>query len=470
VKRQAGRDYLPVVSNRQTVCGLVEFVLLVLAFVAAVGIRFHDDPSGRPFDHNLLWLKAVINALILQVCIYYTDLYEDSAMRRRIEVLLRFAQAFFFGTLILTLVYYVAPPLEVGRGILLIFLPLSLAALLLWRSAFVWVVGREVLSDSVLILGTGQAAQHVVLEIQRREPWGFRVAGFIGQHAAEVGKRLVNPTVIGTVEDMPSLLALHRINLIVVALEDRRGTMPVHELLRARLEGVRVEEATNFLERLTGKIVLKNLRPSWLVFSHGFNKPRLFRSSKRAVELMVAALLVGLAAPLMLIVALLVRVDSGGPVLYRQERVGEKGRVFPLFKFRTMRQDAEAGTGPVWASKDGDPRITRVGRFLRKTRLDELPQLLNVLRGEMAFVGPRPERPHFVENLRKVIPYYDERHSVKPGITGWAQIKFGYGSTIEDAEEKLQYDLYYIKHMSLIFDLGIVVDTLKVVVVGKGAR
>jgi exopolysaccharide biosynthesis polyprenyl glycosylphosphotransferase len=188
------------------------------------------------------------------------------------------------------------------------------------------------------------------------------------------------------------------------------------------------------------------------------------------VELVVAALLMAVAAPLMLLVAVVVRVDSPGAVLYRQERVGEKGRVFPLYKFRTMRPDAEAATGPVWASTGGDPRITRVGRLLRKTRLDELPQLLNVLRGEMAFVGPRPERPHFVENLRKVIPYYEERHSVKPGITGWAQIKFGYGSTIEDAEEKLQYDLYYIKHMSLIFDLGIVVDTLKVIVVGKGAR
>jgi exopolysaccharide biosynthesis polyprenyl glycosylphosphotransferase len=172
----------------------------------------------------------------------------------------------------------------------------------------------------------------------------------------------------------------------------------------------------------------------------------------------------------MLIVAVVVRLDSPGPVLYRQERVGEKGKTFMLFKFRTMRQDAEASTGPVWASRDGDPRITRVGRFMRKTRLDELPQLFNVLRGEMAFVGPRPERPHFVENLRKVIPYYDERHSVKPGITGWAQIKFGYGSTIEDAEEKLQFDLYYVKHMSLIFDVGIIVDTLKVVLVGKGAR
>jgi sugar transferase (PEP-CTERM system associated) len=470
VKRQAGRDYLPQASNRQTVCALVEFVLLILAFVAAVGIRFYQHPSGRPFDLHLLWLKAAVSALILQVCMYYTDLYEDSAMRRRVEVLLRFGQAFLFGTLILVLVYYAVPPLQVGRGILLIFLPLSLAAVALWRAFFAWLVGREALSDSVLILGTGQAAQHVVVEILRREPWGFRVVGFIGQHPTEVGKRLVNPTVIGTVKDIQALVSEHHITLIVVALEDRRGTMPVQELLRARLEGVRVEEATNFLERLTGKIVLKNLRPSWLVFSRGFNKPRLFRSTKRAVELVVAAVMMGLAAPLMLIVALVVRLDSAGPVLYRQERVGEKGRVFPLYKFRTMRQDAEAGTGPVWASKDGDPRITRVGRFLRKTRLDELPQLLNVLRGEMAFVGPRPERPHFVENLRKVIPYYDERHGVKPGITGWAQIKFGYGSTIEDAEEKLQYDLYYVKHMSLIFDLGIVVDTLKVIVVGKGAR
>jgi sugar transferase (PEP-CTERM system associated) len=285
-----------------------------------------------------------------------------------------------------------------------------------------------------------------------------------------VGRSLVNPSVIGTLPDLLPLVQSHRVSLIIVALDDRRGKMPVSELLQCRLAGIRVEEGTSFYERLTGKIQVRNLRPSWLVFSQGFNKPRLLLTGKRAGELVTAALALLLVAPFLILIALLIKLDSRGPVFYRQERVGEKGRSFSLLKFRTMHTNAEAATGPVWATGTEDRRLTRVGRLLRRARLDELPQLLNVLAGEMSYCGPRPERPHFVEQLRHIIPYYGERHSVKPGITGWAQIKFGYGSNIEDAEEKLQYDLYYVKHMSLRLDLGIIVDTLKVMVTGRGAR
>jgi sugar transferase (PEP-CTERM system associated) len=257
---------------------------------------------------------------------------------------------------------------------------------------------------------------------------------------------------------------------VVVALEDFRGRLPVADLLRCRLSGVRVEEVTTFLERLTGKILVKDLRPSWFVFSEGFNRPRIFGNAKRSAEFMLALVGLLIALPLLGLIALLVKLDSAGPIVYGQERVGERGRVFKLFKVRTMRTDAEADTGPVWSRRGHDPRVTRLGRVLRKLRLDEIPQLWNVLRGEMSFVGPRPERPHFVEQLRAVIPYYDERHTVKPGITGWAQVKFGYGSNLEDAEEKLQYDLYYIKHMSIMLDLRIVFDTAKVMALGRGAR
>jgi sugar transferase (PEP-CTERM system associated) len=285
-----------------------------------------------------------------------------------------------------------------------------------------------------------------------------------------VGRRLVNPSVIGLTSDLKELVRQHNLSLILVALDDRRGRMPVSDLLRCRLAGVRVEEATSFFEELTGQILVKNLRPSWLVFSQGFNKPRLLRNSKRVVEFCAAAVLMVLLAPLFLLVALLIQIEGAGPIFYRQERVGEGGRTFQLVKFRTMRANAEATTGPVWASVEADPRLTTIGRHLRRLRVDELPQIHNVFRGEMSFVGPRPERPHFVEQLRKVIPYYDERHSVRPGITGWAQVRFRYGSTIEDAEQKLQYDLYYVKHMSLLFDAGIVLDTLKVIVTRRGAR
>ena len=457
--------YLSTPPRRQVLCALGESAILVSSLLAAVVLRLGWDA------HEVLLIpKAILCALVLQLCLYYGDLYEDFAIRRRVELFLRISQAFLVGTLILTLVYFIFPAFLVGRGILLIYLPLALAGVLAWRSAFRWAWGHEALRETVLVLGTGRSAQEIAREILRKAPYGFEVVGFLGEHPAEVGRRLVNPSVIGTIADLPDLVQKEKVSLIVVALEDFRGKLPIAELLRCRLAGIRVEEVTSFFERLTGKILVKSLRPSWFVFSTGFNKPRLFRSSKRVGEFLVALVALALIAPLLAVLALLIKLDGPGPILYRQERVGEKGRRFSLLKLRTMRADAEEETGPIWASRGGDPRATAVGRWLRALRLDEIPQLLNVLRGEMSFVGPRPERPHFVEKLRQIIPYYDERHGVKPGITGWAQIKFGYGSNIEDAEEKLQFDLYYIKHMSWIFDVGILFYTLKVVLLGRGAR
>ncbi len=451
-------------SLTPVLCALAESAILVGAFVGAVLVRFEH------LNYRQLPFKALLSALVVQLCFYYTDLYEESSFRWRVELFLRLAQAFVIAAILLSLVFYAAPVLTVGRGLLAIFAVLGLAGVFVWRGLYLFMVGREGLVDHVLILGTGPSAQQIAREMLLRAPLGFRVVGFLGESEEEVGRSLVNPSVIGTADDLLPLVRRHRINLIIVALEDRRGKMPVADLLRCRMAGIRVEEATGFFERLTGKILVKSLRPSWLVFSQGFNKPRVLRAAKNVGEFLTAAVLSVLLAPLMALIAAAVKLSSPGPVLYRQERVGERGRSFVLLKFRTMRSDAEAGTGPVWASEEADPRITPLGRLLRKTRLDELPQLLNVLRGEMSFVGPRPERPHFVESLRQVIPYYDERHGVKPGITGWAQIKYGYGSTLEDAEEKLQYDLYYIKHMSLTFDIGVLCDTFKVMIVGKGAR
>ena len=456
-------------SRPQFLCALAEAAIILLSFIAASMLRFQGDIHDF-LDMEFVVLKAVLVALVFSMTLYYHDLYENFALRWRLEFFLRISQAFAVGTLVLALVFYVLPQLGVGRGILLLQVPMALGGVLLWRGLFLWASGQKALSDNVLILGTGQSARQITTEMLQRGPLGFNVVGFVGEHKAEVGRRLVNPSVVGIIDDLEALVETYRVNLIVVALDDRRGKLPIAELLRCRLAGVRVEEVTNFFERLTGKILVKNLRPSWLVFSQGFSKPRFLDNSKRVAEFMVALLFLLLFAPLFGLLALLIKLDSRGPVFYRQERVGAKGRRFFLFKLRTMRTDAESASGPVWAAAENDPRMTRMGRLLRKLRLDELPQIINVLKGEMSFVGPRPERPHFVDMLCKVVPFYDERHSVKPGITGWAQIKFGYGSTIEDAEEKLQFDLYYIKHMSIIFDIGIVLDTLKVMLVGKGAR
>jgi sugar transferase (PEP-CTERM system associated) len=258
------------------------------------------------------------------------------------------------------------------------------------------------------------------------------------------------------------------VDRIIVGLSDRRGRLPIEQLLRAKLSGVRVEDATTTYERLTGKILIDDLKPSWLIFSDGFRASRVTRFVKRMLDLSFSIILAIISAPFMALTALAIKLDSAGPFLYSQERLGENGRVFKIYKFRSMQTNAEQAGKPIWA-RDQDDRVTRVGRFIRTTRLDELPQLWNVMRGDMSFVGPRPERPFFVEQLSQEIPFYQQRHVVKPGLTGWAQVKYRYGSSLEDAMEKLRYDLYYIKHLSVIFDLTIVFDTVKVVLFRKGA-
>jgi sugar transferase (PEP-CTERM system associated) len=451
---------------RGVVLVLVEsgLLFLVLVIAAALGGEGPLAPS-RSF-----LLRALVCVAVLQLGMYYGELYDDRALRSRTQFIVRLGQSYAAGTMTLGFVYYLVPAVRVSPGILLLGLPLSATVVVAWHAAHRWTADREALCDNVLIVGSGAIARQVAGEVLRRAPLGYHVVGFLGTHPAEMGRRLGNPAVVGTMADLLPLVDSLRVNVIVVALEDQRGHLPIEDLLRCRVEGIRVEDAPSFFERLTGKILVSDLRPSWLVFSPGFSKPRLLRSSKRAGELVAALVLLAAAFPLLLLLALLIRLESRGSALYRQPRVGLRGAVFALHKLRTMREDAETASGPVWADPEADPRITRLGRFLRTFRLDELPQLVNVVRGEMSFVGPRPERPHFVQTLRLVIPYYDERHSVRPGITGWAQVKFGYGSTIEDGERKLQFDLYYVKNMSFFLDLVIVLETFKVMLLGRGAR
>jgi sugar transferase (PEP-CTERM system associated) len=261
----------------------------------------------------------------------------------------------------------------------------------------------------------------------------------------------------------------HKVHRVIVAMPDRRGTIPVQELLQLRLNGVRVEEAASWLEKISGRIEVEQLYPSWLIFADGFRFSPSFNLMRRALSTFVSLILLIVVLPILPFVILAIKLDSRGPVLYRQKRVGRAGQIFYCFKFRTMRQDAEADTGPTWAGDD-DPRITRVGKFLRSSRIDEIPQLWCVFKGDMAFVGPRPERPEFVEWLTLEIPYYGMRHAVRPGITGWAQVRYKYGNTVEDAKQKLQYDLFYIKNASLGLDLLIMFQTIKIVLLGRGAQ
>jgi sugar transferase (PEP-CTERM system associated) len=414
-----------------------------------------------------LWKIALVT-LVCQLCLYYNDFYDLTVVHSNRELVVRLLQAAGAASIVLAALYFMQPDLMIGKGIFVSALFVFLVAILGWRLAFNGVTGSLKLEERVLFVGTGETARKVARQILDQHAFAYRVIGFIDDDASRIGERIVNPGIVGTPADIERLIATHQIDRIVVGLSDRRGKLPVEELLRAKMAGVRVEDATTTYERITGKILLDDLRPSWLIFSDGFRVSRLNRLMKRTIDLTLALMMAVFTCPLIAITALLVLIDDGRPVLYRQERVGENGRTFVLSKFRSMRKDAEKAGQPIWA-RDGDDRVTRIGRFLRKTRLDELPQLWNVIRGDMSFVGPRPERPFFVAQLSQQIPFYQQRHAVKPGLTGWAQVQYRYGSSLEDAMEKLRYDLYYIKHLSVIFDLTIVFDTVKVVLFRKGA-
>ena len=274
--------------------------------------------------------------------------------------------------------------------------------------------------------------------------------------------------ILGDYSEIPALCREEHVDRIIVALDERRGKFPVEQLLLCRLKGIRVDDGMTFTEELAGKLSVENLRPSSLIFSDGFKRSIIFKRIKRGFDVVLSIVGLVVTMPLNGLLSAAIRIDSSGTVLYKQERVGKDGKIFCLLKFRSMREDAEPD-GPVWADVSDD-RTTRVGKVIRKLRLDEIPQMVNVLKGEMSFVGPRPERPFFVEQLRKELPYYFQRHTVKPGITGWAQIRYPYGASKEDALEKLKYDFYYIKHMSLIFDLMVIMETVKTVLLGRGAR
>jgi sugar transferase (PEP-CTERM system associated) len=318
------------------------------------------------------------------------------------------------------------------------------------------------------VLGTGPQAQELATEIRERGDTGLEVVGLLGQGSGAPAIDGDGAPRLGDVDALVELTRQHRVSRVVVALEDRRGQFPVADLLRCRMAGILIEERESLYEKIHGKIAVESLRPSYLIFSPGFSKARLALASKRVLDIVAASVGLLVSLPIQLLAAIAIRIDSRGPILLRQPRVGQDGVPFIVYKFRSLRVDAE-GSGPVWA-KPNDSRITRVGKVIRALRIDEIPQMWNVLKGEMSFVGPRPERPFFVQELIREIPYYSQRLTVKPGITGWAQICYPYGSSTRDALEKLQYDLYYIKNMSILFDLTIIAKTIRVVLFRQGAR
>jgi sugar transferase (PEP-CTERM system associated) len=438
---------------------------VLISATILIAARVHGPINAVP---GAFWKIALATA-VCDLCFYYNDLYDLTIVHSKAELLVRVMRAAGTAALVLACVTVLLPAINMGHGVFLTAVGLLLVVVPAWRMAFDGLTQDPHLEERVLIVGTGAVARMVARQIQSQHDFAYRIVGYLAEgEAVDDEVEGLNLPLLGSAIDVARLAGLHQINRVVVAISDRRGHLPIQELLRAKLSGVRIEDAATTYERITGKILTDGLTPSWFIFSDGFRASRTTRAFKRLFDLLLAAVGLVLAAPLMLLTALAVRLDSPGPIFYRQERVGENDRLFTLCKFRSMRSDAEKGT-PIWAQTN-DNRVTRVGRFIRLTRLDELPQLLNVLRGDMSFVGPRPERPYFVQQLTAQIPFYAERHAVKPGVTGWAQVRYRYGASVEDAMEKLRYDLYYIKNLSIAFDLTIVIDTVKVIVCAKGAQ
>lgn len=440
---------------------LVEAAIFFVGYVFGVVVRLGFDTV---FEHDWLVLKALSMVVVIQACLFYNGLYDFRSVVPARTLFVRVVASMILANVILALLYYVVPGLFVGRGVALLAVLFNLLVFTAWRALLGRVMASRPLRR-VLVLGAGELARELVRLLEERARLGYRLVGCLAGPSEE-GRDA--PGVIGTYDQLAEIARRHRPDLVVVAMSDRRGQLPVSELLDLKFAGAEVIDGVNLYEQFTEKLYIRELKPSWMIFGDGFRRSDVRKVTKRILDVVVAAIGLVVAAVPMLITAILVKLTSPGPAIYAQERVGEFGRVFTIYKFRSMRLDSEKD-GPKLATRD-DPRVTRFGRFIRKTRLDELPQLFNVLRGDMSLVGPRPERPLFHIKLQREIPFFRQRLFVKPGVTGLAQVKFRYAETDDDMIEKLQYDLAYIKNMGLLYDLQIILETVKVMLFRRGAR
>jgi sugar transferase (PEP-CTERM system associated) len=446
-------------------------ILIGIGLLVATFARLSVGSFGSATFFLLTWRTFFRFLLVIVICetsLYFNDLYDFRLTTSHSEILVRLFQAFGVACLALAVCYFIDPDVGFGRGIAVLAAPVIVALTLGWR--LLWFGNGQIAGNTerMLIMGTGPTGISLARDILSRPELQLKVVGFLDEKGENIGKSLVNPGIIGAAVDVESIVQEQKIDHVVISLQERRGFMPVRQLLHLKFAGVRVEDAHSFFERMTGRIILEYLSPSWLILSDGFRKSSLLVRTKRSLDIIVSLFALILCLPLLGAVAVAICLESGFPVLFRQERTGLRGRSFEMLKFRSMYNNAEK-EGPRWAADD-DLRITRVGKWIRKFRIDELPQVINVLRGEMSIVGPRPERPHFVAMLEEQIPFYGLRHSVRPGITGWAQVRYQYGASIEQTKTKLEYDLFYIKHLSIMLDLAVLFETAKVMISGRGAK
>jgi len=442
-----------------------ENTLIATGIFTVASLVVHRSTSVSA-ESNGFFLKGWLIAGVCQLTFYYFSLYDLRPIKSKQVLLGRLLSAIGVSCLALAILGGIFPSIRLEIGVIELTFLCMVLIILLGRLSMEWVNRWTTAGERILVVGNGSMSVSLVEEICVRSDLPIRLLGVVTE--PEFLESIPETTQLGPLENLEDIIKQQQPQRIVIALRERRKRLPVEVLLRARSEGIRIEEAATLYEKLTGRIPVESIFPSTLIYADGFAKQSVLRLIITRLASMVVALCgLVLSAPLMIVTALLIRLESPGPVFYRQERVGKDGKTFEILKFRSMRTDAERNLTPRWACRN-DPRITRIGSIIRKLRIDELPQFVNILNGEMSFVGPRPERPYFVQLLTKKIPYYDLRHSVRPGVTGWAQVSYPYGATIEDAKNKLEYDLFYVKNVSIAFDLAILFETVKTVVLGKG--
>jgi sugar transferase (PEP-CTERM system associated) len=462
------RHYIPAAF---IVLGLIEIAVFILSFDVAVLIRYSSDIAAMTVHVGPLWPKSVTFALVMLLSMVGLGLYDRLSWtwEGRSEMVLRVLASFLFAVFPLSFIFYAVPEISVWRGPALLAFGISLLAIVSVRLIFFRVVDQKLFKRRVLVLGTGKNAGEIRRLEGKPSMQGISVMGYV--HMGRDHDVIDEGRVINLDRPLRDIVRDNRVDEIVVALDDRRKSLPVHEILDCKMDGVRVFDLLTFFERETGKVRLELVHPSWLFLSDGFRISNTSLLVKRGLDILLSLLLLPVFLPVMLVVVVAIWLErpGEGSIIYKQTRVGKGDKEFQIYKFRSMRANAEANGHAQWA-KQQDARVTRIGAVIRKIRLDEVPQIYNVIKGDMSFVGPRPERPEFVKQLVDQYPYYRERHRMRPGLTGWAQIRFEYGDTFEDAFEKLQYDLYYVKNFSIFLDLLIIIHTVEVVLLGKGAH
>jgi len=456
------------VPHRTVFLAFSEIVLVISVLLATMSVHgFFTHGGGQSLQWRDL-AQVILVTLISGVCLYYNDIYELNATRNLTSTLVRLSEAFGITCFVLAALYFAVPSVRVREGVTIEAAPLIVLMIFAWRLMLERAGLMSRRDEKALVLGTGPVGIAAVREVCARPELNLEVVGFLDSDPRNVGKPLVNPGIVATIDDLETMIDRYKVTRVIIAPKEEQ-MVPTSTLLRLKFAGIAVEDAGALLERITGRIAVDTAaEPRWLILSDGFRRSRFTLLIKRMFDVAVASTLLILSLPAMALVAVAIVWESGFPILFRQTRIGLNEKPFQILKFRSMKADAEA-QGPAWTS-DNDRRITRVGHFIRTHRLDELPQLLNVLRGDMSLIGPRPEQPYFCQLLEKEIPFFEQRHRVRPGITGWAQIKYRYTGNVEDARRKLEFDMFYIKHLSPILDFVIVLETLKVVLNARGSK